>query len=181
MNLYKKLKDWCNANQGLLAFLALIVAIISAIPFNKIDYKIANPFFETVYKILIFNIKIPAYVFILLVSTILFYLNRLKKKYTLIPVTLNTLKGNWRCEWGEDEGSELFTLNEDGSYIIEGTHYFNLTEFDYKPNKKQITFYKTAVIPGDNRKVFNTVKVINNELLVGTEENYKIKYIKLSA
>lgn len=177
---FKKLKDWCNANQGLLTLLGLIVAIWALIPFNKIGFTGAGPFIEKLVSGLIYEVKIPLYLFItvLTISTIYFF--RIKRRYNKITLTLSALKGTWRNDWGENEGHEIFTLNEKGNYLINGEHVFDLTEFNFNPKSNEIKFYKTGVRQGDDRKVLNTVKVINNDLLEGFEQDYKIKYTKIS-
>jgi hypothetical protein len=178
---YQKLKEWSNANQGLLTLLGLIVAILALIPFNKIDINSAIPIIDKVVSFLIYEVKIPLYLFIVIFTISMFYFFRLKGRFTKKYLTLTELKGTWRNDWGENEGNEIFTLNEQGNYVINGEHIFNITEFDFDPKANKITFYKTGVRSGDNRKVLNTVKVINNETLEGIEQDYKIKYTKISS
>lgn len=177
---YQKLKDWSNSNQGLLTLLGLIVAILALIPFNKIDFKSALPIVDKIVSILLYEVKIPLFLFIVILTISTFYFFRIKRRYTKRQLTLKELKGTWRNDWGTDGEHEIFTLTEDGNYVINGEHVFNLTEFNFDPKSNTITFYKTAVRLGDNRKVPNTVEVINNELLEGIENNYKIKYTKIS-
>ncbi|MBI5372556.1 MAG: hypothetical protein HZA79_11095 [Sphingobacteriales bacterium] len=180
-NSYKKLKDWCNANQGLLTLLGLIVAILPLIPFNKIDFKSAGPVVDKIISVLVYEVKIPLYLFIVILTISGFYFLRIKRRYTKKSLTLRELTGTWRNDWGTDGDHEIFTLNENGNYVINGEHVFNLTDFNFDPKSNKITFYKTAVRPGDERKVFNSVEVKNNELLDGFEQNYKIKYTKISS
>ena len=182
-NNFENLKNWCNANQGLLTLLGLIVAIIAAIPFNKIDFSFAHSLWDKCVLILTYKLQIPIYLFIVVVVLSLFYLLRLRKRYLSSSYTLKFLKGTWKCEWtiiGSNPGSEITKISEDGKYIINNDHWFDITEFKFDSTKKQITFYKTAVKENDQRKLPNTLNIINNECLEGTENNYKIKYTKLS-
>jgi len=178
---FKKLRDCSNANQGLLTLIGVLVTTLALIPFNKIELKGALPFLDRIVTILIYEVKIPLYLFIIVLTTSTFYFFRIKKKYTRQYFTLNELKGTWRNDWGDNEGHEIFTLNEKGNYAIDGEHIFDLTEFKFNLKSNKITFYKTGVRQGDERKVLNSVKVINNELLVGTEQDHKIKYTKVSS
>jgi hypothetical protein len=180
-SVYEKLKNWSNANQGLLTFLGLLISIYALVPFNKIDFKSAIPLLDKIMTILIYDVKIPLYLFVVVITISTFYFIRIKNRYTRKYFSLKELKGTWRNDWGENEGHELFTLNEKGNYVINGEHIFNLTEFNYNPKSNEITFYKDAVRQGDARRVFNSVKIINNELLAGTEQDYKIKYTKVSS
>jgi hypothetical protein len=178
-NFYQKLKNWCNGNQGFLTLLALIVAIVS-IPFSKIDYGFTNSFFDKLILLLSYKVSIPLYLFLIVVLILLFYFLRLKNRYYSSFFSLKFLKGTWKCEWGNDGGHEILTLNEEGQYFIDSIHYFNLTEFKYNNSSREMTFFKTAVREGDRRKVHNAVKVVNNDLLEGLEQNYKIKYTRIA-
>lgn len=177
---FQRLKDWSNINQGLLTFLGLIVAVLPLIPFNSIDFKSAVPVLDKIVTILIYEVRVPLYLFIVILTISTFYFFRIKKRYTKKNLTLRELKGTWRNDWGEDGDHEVFTLNEKGNYVINGEHVFDLTEFNFDAKSSIITFFKTAVRKDDHRKVLNTVEVKNNELLEGIEHNYKIKYTKIS-
>ena len=121
------------------------------------------------------------YLFIAILTISIIYFIRIKRRYKKINPHLKALKGTWRNDWGDNEENEIFTLNEKGNYFINGEHVFDLTGFNFNPKSNEIKFYKNAVRQGDNRKVLNTVKVINNDLLEGTEQDYKIKYTKISS
>ena len=178
---YQKVKNWSNGNQGLLSLLALIVAVLSSIPFGSININSASPFFKTLGTFLIYKIQLPVYLLILLLISLLFYFLRLKNKYTSQTITLNFLVGTWKNEWtinGETR-SEIFIITNDFHYIINGQHMFNIDNFSYHSRKNEIEFTKTAVQPDDHRKHLNKVTIRNNELLDGSEDNYLIKYTRI--
>jgi hypothetical protein len=90
------------------------------------------------------------------------------------------LKGNWRCEWRWEGGggSEIAKITADGSYIINGVHFFTITHIEY--NHGVISFRKKAIQSGDNRDYINRLHVSDGLMLTGAEcfENNKFIDIK---
>ncbi len=84
---------------------------------------------------------------------------------------LNTfLTGRWKNEFCSDEnnGFEICEIREDGKYYIHGEHWFNIVDVKYNSETNKITFVKIAVKPGDARKFYNDLVIINHNLIVGT-------------
>jgi hypothetical protein len=180
--MFNKIRNWCNSNQGLLTLLGVIVAVIAVIPFNKINLNFAPSFFQKLYLVLIYRVQIPLYLFIIIILVSLFYFLKILKRYRETSYNLYWFKGVWKCEWPSEEnisGSEILTITEKGEYIIDNNHYFNISEFYYDINAKELSFYKVGVKRDDHRKLLNKLKIINNDLLEGKEENYNIKYQRL--
>lgn len=98
----------------------------------------------------------------------------------------------WLNEWdinGENHGSEQLEIKEDGSYIRNDEHIFNIENFSYNRSKNQISFIKASARPAavDNRRLLNTLTVSDKYFLVGTEYNledtdpkvYGIRYTRM--
>ena len=180
---YRKIKNWCNANQGLINLFTLLIAIIALVPFQKIDFTIAkNGFLDKIFAILIYRAQIPVYLLIIMSVAIVIYMLKFKRKYKIHSTLVNLFSGTWKNEWGTtgNGGSEIMKITEDAKYLINEQHYFNIENFQYDPSKGQIQFTKVAVSPNDTRRLLNILNIKNNELLVGTEENYPIRYSKIS-
>jgi hypothetical protein len=179
-NKFQNLKNWCNANSGLLTIVTFLIVII---PFNKINADNLNSTFKSVFTFLNFRLEIPLYIVILLLIIGLIYFQRLRDKYKRKTLNLSNMAGMWKNEWaiiGGSTGTEMFQLTKDGKYLVNGEHWFTLKEFEYNENLRQIKFIKSSVRPNDSRKLVNIVKLVNNDLLIGTENNYEIKYTRIS-
>jgi|GEM_PF-101993 len=99
-----------------------------------------------------------------------------------VKVNFNFLIGMWLNEWdinGERPGSEELQIKEDGSYIRNDEHIFNIEDFKYIKQSNQISFYKQSVRETDNRRVKNVLNIINDDLLTGKESNYFIRYTRI--
>mgnify|MGYP001269054989 CR=1 FL=1 len=53
---FKCFKNWCNSNQGLLA---IIIAFIGLVPFNKINLGLASTFCDKLKSFLTYNVSSP--------------------------------------------------------------------------------------------------------------------------
>jgi hypothetical protein len=179
--MYKRFKNWCNANQGLLTMVAIVVAITGLVPFNSLDLGFTNSLLEKIKAVGFYNIKIPVYIFLIILLIGLFYFKTIKNRYLHRKITIDFLKGIWKNEWtlnGQSD-SEICEIKDDGKYYVNEEHWFTLENFkyDYKTNK--ITFFKTSVRPGDNRKMLNMLTIENNDLISGNENNYDIRYRRI--
>ena len=92
------------------------------------------------------------------------------------------LVGTWRNEWGEGEraGNERVEITQDGKYIVNGNHVFDIYEYHYDKANREIRFLKSAASLRDYRRLLNVLKVENNQLLVGHEVNWPIRYVKIT-
>lgn len=178
----KKIKDWCNANQGVLAGIAILVTIFTYIPFKDIDFSFANPFLRIVFDIITLKIQIPIYSLLILGIVTLLYLSKLKKRYTPKGISESFLIGTWKNEWtiNGHTDSEIFTVTKELHYIMNNEYIFSIVDFKHNPLTNELKFIKAGVRPNDNRKHKNTLKIVNNDVLTGTEDEYQIKYTRIS-
>ena len=88
---------------------------------------------------------------------------------------------NGENDWGPPSaGHEYLRIDADFKYyILNELYVFNIEDFKYDRSKNQIQFFKTGVREGDNRKVLNILTIENNDLLVGIEQDYPIKYTRI--
>lgn len=179
--IFNKSRIWCNANQGFLTLIAIIIAIFGLIPFNNLDFGFANSLFGKVQIFILYNVKIPVYLLLIISLIGLVYLKKIMKKYKTQEISINFLEGNWKNEWTTDgkSGWEICEIKKDGKYYIDGRHYFTIEDFKYDLNTKKITFTKSSVQPNDDRKLFNKLILKNNSLMSGTENSSVIKYSRL--
>ena len=96
-------------------------------------------------------------------------------------ISMKFIAGRWENEWTVKgkKGSEICEIMNDGKYFINGRHSFSIEDFSYDIKTQQIKFIKAAVIPGDDRRLANTLDVVNSELLTGTEDDYEIRYTRI--
>jgi hypothetical protein len=176
---YQSLKNWSNANSGILTIITFLIAIT---PFNMINLYHINPIFESFLLFLNYKFEIHLYIVILLFLVGIIYFQRLKSKYRRKRITIGILAGTWKNEWdiGGIKGSEMSQITDNGKYLVNGEHLFDIVDFEYNENKRQIKFIKSSVRPDDFRKLVNIVRLINNDLLSGSENNYDIKYTRIS-
>jgi len=181
-NFYSKFRNWCYANIGPLTFFTGIIILYSVLPLGQIDFTKANSFFAKVVTILFYKIPIPTYLLILVIVLILLYLFRLKRKYSIQTISASFLKGTWKNEWtiNGHTDSEILVIDKDLHYFLKGEHTFDIQQFSFDPAKKEMKFEKVAVKPDDDRKHKNVLSLINNDVLIGDEDYYKIKYARLT-
>ena len=81
-----------------------------------------------------------------------------------INLNKNFLTGTWKNDFisNKKRDSEICDIKADGRYFINGEHWFNVIDFKYDSDANKISFIKAAVQPGDDRKFYNTVLVIDN-------------------
>lgn len=88
-------------------------------------------------------------------------------------LTISFLTGSWKNEFmfnGKME-SEVCNIDVDGKYYIEGEHWFNIVDFEHDSKNNTISFIKQAVKPGDERKFYNTVAIVDPDYLVNSTEH----------
>lgn len=184
----QKFTDWCNLNQGLLTFIALLFTAIGLIP-EKIDFGVATNVFQCIIKIAFYKLSIPIYYFLILFVVILLYVLRMKKRYSPKAETIDLLVGKWKNEWTENQktSTEILNITNDSEYFVNGIHFYNIQDLKIDKEHKRIQFNKTAIRPNDTRKYYNDLKIVNNDKLEGYEilvdsgnEKYKISYSKIS-
>ena len=178
---YDNLRNWCNANQGLLTLIAIIIALIGLISFNKLDFGFANTLLDKIKVVIIYNVKIPVYLFLIILLIGLIYINKIRRKYKPQKISIEFLEGNWKNEWtiNGQVGSEMCQIKKDGKYYFNGEHCFTLEDFKYDYKNDKITFIKSSVRSGDNRKMTNILTINNNDLISGTENDHEIRYKRL--
>ncbi len=97
------------------------------------------------------------------------------------------LTGIWKNEFMVDgkKGFEICEIKADGKYYIDGVHWFDVIDINYDHESNKISFVKSAVQTGDERKFYNIVVKINNGYLVNipgnivNENTYSIGYKRL--
>ncbi len=181
INKVNDFRNWCNANQGLLTFIFGIVAVLGLIPFNSIKFGNSYTFIEKIRTVLIYEIKIPVYLLIILAIISGIYFIKIKNRYKKKHISIDFLIGSWKNQWeiNGQIGSEICEIKADGKYYISGEHWFTLTDFKYNPQKNEITFFKYAVKANDNRNLKNVLTINNNDFISGSENNYSIKYTRI--
>jgi hypothetical protein len=178
-----KFRDWCNLNQGFFGLLAVLIAVYAAIRFDKVDFSPAYTFFGLLGSVITYNLQIPIYVFIVLTAVGVLYFFKIKSRYKTIPIARSVLKGKWRNEWITADGrpgNETAVITGELHYKFEdGRHFFDLKNIKIDPITRQIEFTKVAVQPDDKRKLVNRLTIENNDLLTGTEDGHKIRYLRI--
>ena len=172
--------QWCDHHAGFLTFLTFLLMIILAIPYNSINLGFATTWLDKIYVLLIYKVKIPLFTFILLALIIFLYFKKIRKRYNKTTIDIEFLTGHWKNEWTVDgvTHSENCEIKPGGKYFLMNKHYFDLLNFNYNPKTNIITFTKSGVQPGDSRTAKNILKIINNDVIKGSEENHEIKYTR---
>jgi hypothetical protein len=95
-------------------------------------------------------------------------------------LTSHFLVGTWLNEWTVDgkTGSEHLKITDDMKYFIRNDFYFNLENIQF--TEGAVSFLKVGVKPNDTRRLENKLTIKNSQLLEGTEQNYQIRYTRLS-
>src|SRR6185437_13550265 len=137
---FDHLDRWCNAHHGILQFLGIIVMITIFFLSNiKIDLGNALTSINTFLNL---KIQLPLYCFLAVAIVTIIYYRTLRNRYKKRKITPSFLVGIWINEGKKnepDEGSEQFEVKEDGSYIRNGEHIFNIENFNYNFKKNQIS------------------------------------------
>ena len=172
----------CDQHAGFLAFIAIVVAIILGIDFKNLDLSLPTNFVNKIWLILNYRVELPLFSLGLTVIVGFILAKRLKKRYTKRLVNIDFLVGTWENKWkGKDHsGSEICEIKQGGKYYIMNEHWFDIQNFKYDPKNNKISFMKVAVQPGDTRKVFNDLRVVNNDLIIGEEDGHEIHYTRIS-
>jgi hypothetical protein len=180
---FKNFKNWCNINSGFMTLLSIVIVIILQFIFNDVKNSNNPSFLTCVLTFLDQKIGIKIYIIIIVFIIIAIYILSIKRKYKTQAISKVFLIGRWKNEWKGDNftGFEFLEITNEGIYILDGVPRFKIEDFEYNDKLSQIKFRKVALFPDDTRNLLNTLTIINNELLVGTEENYKIKYIRISS
>ena len=174
---FVRFKGWCNANQGLLIFCAILVSILISLPFQSLKLTRANSFFDKVLLFLSSPIVLPLYLLAVVCIVLFFYFWRLRRRYKLQFITERFLIGSWKNEW-LSEGrwhNEVLQITDDLRYLTAGEHWFNIADFRYDPQSRRLEFTKVSVKPNENRRLKNVLAVKNSDFLVGHEEDTEIK------
>lgn len=66
--------------------------------------------------------------------------------------------------------SEVCDIDADRKYYIDGELWFNVVDFKHDIKGNRISFIKWAVKPGDERKFYNTVSIVDKNYLVNSTE-----------
>jgi hypothetical protein len=90
--------------------------------------------------------------------------------------------GKWLNEYELNDGrkgKEIIEIKNGNQYYAHGRHYFNLESVSIDKVNKIIKFRKVSAT-GDNRKAFNTLKIVNANKYVGIEtRGTKITYTRM--
>ncbi len=179
---YRRFRNWCNLNSGVFTLVFGIVATIGLFKFNNINFEFAATFLDKLLAVLLFKVQIPFYLLIISMIVAGLYVFRLRKRYRVESISSKFLVGIWRNEWTIDGrvGTETIQITDDLRYLfLDGRHRFNLTDIHVDPSSGEVKFTKRGVHPDESRNLKNILTIRNNELLVGQEENYQIRYIRL--
>jgi hypothetical protein len=175
---------WCNSNGGWLTFIFGITALsIAVITNDKIKFGDATSFLSKIFAFLEYKIQLPLYVFLMIALLTIIYFNRIRNRYKKRKINFSFLVGIWLNEWKKNEpdgGSETIEIKEDGSYIRNNEHIFAIENFNFDYKTNQISFIKVAQVPPDTRRCINILNIENNDLLIGKENGYNIRYTRIS-
>jgi len=182
MKYFKNLIKWCNENQGLLTLIAVIITILGLIPFNKINFIFTNSLIDKIIVVIIYNVKIPVYLLVTIIIIGWIYINNIKQKYSGEKITMNILVDEWKIEWTINGKvvSNICEIKYDGKFFVDGKHTYNIKNFRYDYKTDKITFIKSPVDKSDKRKMKSILIRKNNDLIIGLEDNYDIKYIRIT-
>jgi hypothetical protein len=183
---FKKLNDFIKEYDGIVKIVMFIVAIVAIYINREIKIPISASFFSRIWIFLITGIKIPTISIIIMIILLLWYLKKLKKRYTIQKISAEFLVGKWKNEWLKDDGSrgsETFQITEDLRYLfLDGRHAFDLKDLLIDKTKGLLSFTKISVQPGDHRRLQNNLSIKNNDLLVGREDdNHSIRYSRIQS
>jgi hypothetical protein len=168
-------------NLGILTFIGVVSAIVVPIFVTGLDAHSVQNGMSIVGRTLMYHFPVYVYQVILLTAAGTFYYYRLKNKYRIQGISQKILVGVWKNNWGPPQaGHEILKITPDMKYYIGDDHYFNIIDFKYDPQTNYIEFKKVGVKPNDHREVLNKVRIVNNDMLEGTEQDYPIKYTKLT-
>jgi hypothetical protein len=105
--------------------------------------------------------------------------SQVAKDQKIIP-TGDFLVGSWLNEWTIDgtTRSENLEITKDLKYLITGQYRFNIEDVHFTENT--VSFVKVGVKPNDSRRLQNTLNIKSDQLLEGTEQNYQIRYTRLT-
>ena len=94
----------------------------------------------------------------------------MNNKYAVKKILNKFMTGTWKNEFSlsEKKGFEICKISENGIYTINGEHWFNIKDLKFNTYTNKITFNKTAIKPGDFRKFYNELLIINRNLISGT-------------
>ena len=179
--MWKKFKNWSNANSGWITVFAGIISIIGIIPFNKLDLGLTSSIFEKIKIVLVYQLRIPLYLCVIIILLTTLFIFKIIQRYKPQKILLNFMVGKWMNEWtvNGSTGREILKIDKEGKYFIDGEHWFTLKDFKYDILENKISFIKSGVKENDNRRMSNYLDVKNNDLLIGTENNYSIKYTRV--
>ena len=181
MTIRQKFNAWCMNNLGILTFTGVVSAIVVPFFVAGFDVHSVQTGMSKVGRALMYHFPIYIYQLILLIAWGAFYYYRLKRKYRIQGISQKILVGVWKNNWGPpNAGHEILKITPDMKYYIGDDHYFNIVDFKYDPQTNYIEFKKVGVKPNDNREVIDKVRIVNNDLLEGAEQDYPIKYTKLA-
>lgn len=182
---FKKIRDWSNANQGLLMITTIVLMILPLVfnlsPNDKSNFKGFSSAFDFIIGVLLLKIEIPIFVLVLFLFVAFIYWRYVKRKYVQKKVTLAFLEGDWKNEWtvGGTTYTEKCHISKDGKYIVNDYQCFNIEDFKYDFKSNEISFIKVSVPSVGNRRLPNFLSMKNNDLIIGREEDYNIKYSRL--
>jgi hypothetical protein len=93
--------------------------------------------------------------------------------------SVSFMNGTWKNYFGDGGASENVTINNT-SYLVDNSIAFELIDFKYNKETNEISFIKKSL--KDPRRLLNTLKVVSDKELVGSEENgndkYDVKYVR---
>ncbi len=100
-------------------------------------------------------------------------------------VSMSFLSGHWVNEWDAKAGtgSEICEITIDGKYLVNSQHAFNVENLSYNEKMREVKFVKAGVGPRHEEKYNNSLELVSDTFLRGTEDDgtevYKISYKKI--
>ena len=181
----KKLMDrfnnWCLKYQGILVFLGAIGALIVPFLVPGVDAHSLSNGMSNLGRVLTYHFPVYTYQLIIVVALAWFIYYRFRRRYRVQGVSQKIMVGVWKNNWGPpNSGEEIFKVTPDLKYYIGDEHMFDIKDFNYDPQTNYIEFKKVGARNGDNRNVYNKVRIVDNDTLEGIEQDYPIKYKRLA-
>jgi|GEM_PF-6076177 len=180
-NFAEKLSNWLKKYEGIWIFIAAAGVFISPIFSVKLTSQGVDNGISSIKSALLYIIPFRLYQLVLILIGGVVYFSRIKQRYRVQGISKKILVGVWKNSWGPpNAGHETAKITDDLEYFVGDSQYFLLKDFKYDPATNAIEFTKVGVRPQDQRVVINKLRLVDNDTLEGTEQDYPIRYTRIA-
>jgi len=178
----EQLSSWFKKYEGIWLFIAAIGVFISPLISAKLTPQGVDNGISSIKSALLYIIPFRVYQLVLILIVCVIYFFRLRRRFRFQGIGQRILVGIWKNSWGPpNAGHETLRITPDLKYYVDDTLFFEVKNFKYDPITNIIEFVKAGMRPGDNRIVYNKLTLIDNDTLVGMEQDYPIKYERITS